>query len=563
MPGYCKQQQLEIALLFANQFVISLNPIFPFMKTISTYILAMFCLVHVAFAQLQTGKDVAVTNTDAGKVRGYVHNTIYTYKGIPYAEAKRFEAPQKPKPWQGVRSSMSYGPVSPLMTPTTAVQDESEFVYHHDWGYISEDCMRLNVWTPGINDGKKRPVMFWIHGGGFTAGSSQELPSYDGENLSKKGDVVVVSINHRLNMIGYLDLSAYGDKYKHSANLSVLDMKAALEWVKANIANFGGDPDNVTIFGQSGGGAKVLTLMAMPSAKGLFQKAINESGAFRSQMHDKAGTQAVAAEVLKVLNLQPNQVDSLQNIPYPQLIAAGDKALKIINAKAKAPANLVASVSLSWGPSIDGEDLPYQLYSKEALELSKDVPLLIGTVKNEFMPSLFTGMSDATADQVKAFIQKQQGSKAEAYIAAVKKAYPDDTRPTDLMDVDAIFRPGAVAFAKEKSALNAAPVYMYLFTWQSPVMDGKYKAVHCSELPFVFNNIARCEEMTGGTKEAYDLAAKMSAAWINFARSGNPNDSSLPHWDAFNAANTATMHFDNKCEQKPQMDKELFDLQGL
>ncbi|HEY4323849.1 MAG TPA: carboxylesterase family protein [Mucilaginibacter sp.] len=534
------------------------------MKTITNCVLALVCLVNVAVAQLQTGKDVAVTNTEEGKVRGYIHNAIYNYKGIPYAEAKRFEAPQKPKAWQGVRSSMTYGPVAPLMTPTTSVQDESEFVYHHDWGYTAEDCLRVNVWTPGINDGKKRPVLFWIHGGGFTAGSSEELPSYDGENLSKKGDVVVVSINHRLNMLGFLDLSAYGDKYKHSANASILDIKAALEWVKVNISNFGGDPNNVTIFGQSGGGAKVLTLMAMPSVKGLFQKAINESGAFKSQMKDKAVTQEVAAEVLKALNLTPGQVDSLQTIPYPRLIAAGTKALKIINDRNKAQnGSLAAALNAGWSPSLDGEDLPYQLYSKEALEVSKDVPLLIGTVKNEFMPSLFTGMSDATLEQVTATIQKQQGDKANAYIAAVKKAYPDDTKPTDLMDVDTRFRPGAVVFAKEKSALNAAPVYMYLFTWQSPVMDGKYKAVHCSELPFVFNNIARCEEMTGGTKEAYTLAAKMSDAWINFARNGNPSAKSLPRWEAFNASNTATMHFDNKCELKPQMDKELFDLVGM
>jgi len=525
--------------------------------------MAIICVANVASAQLQTGKDVAVTSTDAGKVRGYVHNGIYTYKGMPYAEAKRFEAPQKPKPWQGVRSSMSYGPVSPLMTPTTSVQDESEFVYHHDWGYTSEDCMRVNVWTPGINDGKKRPVMFWIHGGGFTAGSSQELPSYDGESLAKKGDVVVVSINHRLNILGFLDLSAYGDKYKHSANNSVLDMRAALEWVKANIENFGGDPNNVTIFGQSGGGAKVLTLMAMPSAKGLFQKAINESGAFRSQMRDKAATQSVAAELLKVLNIAPEKVDSLQTIPYPQLVAAGAKALKVVNDRMKAQSGLAGALSAGWGPSADGEDLPYQLYSKEALDISKDVPLLIGTVKNEFMPSLFTGMSDASIEQVTATIKKQQGDKADAYMAAVKKAYPNDTRPTDLMDVDVMFRPGAVAFAKEKSALNAAPVYMYLFTWQSPVMDGKYKAVHCSELPFVFNNIALCEQMTGGTKEAYALSAKMSDAWLNFARTGNPNTKSLAKWAAFTSANTATMHFDNKCEVEPQMDKELFDLLGL
>jgi para-nitrobenzyl esterase len=517
----------------------------------------------LASAQLQTGENVAVTNTDAGKVRGYVHNRIYTYKGIPYAEAKRFEAPQKPKPWTGVRSSLTYGPVAPLMDPTTAVQDESEFVFHHDWGYTSEDCMRLNVWSPGINDGKKRPVMFWIHGGGYTAGSSQELPSYDGESLAKTGDVVVVSINHRLNVLGFLDLSAYGEKYKHSANVSMLDIKAALEWVKANIAAFGGDPNNVTIFGQSGGGAKVNTLMAMPAAKGLFQKAINQSGSFRMSMLDKATTQSIAAEVLKVLNLAPDQVDSLQNIPYQQLSNAGKKALKVIADKMKAEGKPVVGFGLSWGPSVDGEDLPYQLFSQEAFELSKDIPLLIGTVKNEFMPSLFAGMSNASVDTVTNYIKRQQGSKTDAYLAAVKKAYPNDTKPSDLIDVDVRFRPGAVAQANTKSALKAAPVYMYLFTWQSPVMDGKYKAMHCMELPFVFNNIQRCEEMTGGTKEAFALADKMSKAWVAFARTGNPSHKGLPDWPAFDTTNTATMHFNNKCEVKPQMDKELFSLLEL
>ncbi len=534
------------------------------MKKTAICLLAAIALHPGMFAQLKTGEATAVTNTDAGKVRGYVHNSIYTYKGIPYAEAKRFEAPQKPKPWTGVRSSMTYGPVAPLSTPTTAVQDESEFVFHHDFGYTNEDCMRINVWTPGINDGKKRPVLFFIHGGGFTAGSSQELPSYDGESMSKKGDVVVVSINHRLNVLGFLDLSAYGEKYSHSANLSIIDIKAALEWVKTNINNFGGDAGNVTIFGQSGGGAKVNVLMAMPSAKGLFHKAINESGSFRSTMKDKAFTQAVAAEVLKILNLQPNQVDSLQTIPYAVLSDAGAKALKIVNDRLNAGGNgLAALISSGWGPSVDGVDLPYQLFSKEAFDLSKGIPLMIGTVKNEFMPSLFTNMSNASLEQVQAAIKAQQKDKADAYIAAVKKAYPNDTKPSDLMDVDAMFRPGAVAQAKTKAALNAAPVYMYLFTWQSPVMDGKYKAVHCMELAFVFNNIARCEEMTGGTKEAYDLASKVSDAWINFAKTGNPNHKGLPEWPVFNEKTTATMHFDNKCEVKPQMDKELFDLLGM
>ena len=301
--------------------------------------------------------------------------------------------------------------------------------------------------------------MFWIHGGGYTAGSSQELPSYDGESLAKKGDVVVVSINHRLNILGFLDLSAYADKYKHSANVSILDIKAALEWVKENIANFGGNPNNITIFGQSGGGAKVNTLMSMPSAKGLFHKAINESGSFRTAVLEKPMTQAIAAEVMKALNFQPEQVDSLQKVSYARLVEAGKKALKIISDKMKAEGKPLPGFGLGWGPSVDGEDLPYQLFSKEAFELSKNVPLLIGTVKNEFMPSLFQGMGDAPLDKIQEYIKKQQGDKADAYIAAVKKAYPYDTKPSDLIDVDVMFRPGAVSQAMEKSAIpGGAPV---------------------------------------------------------------------------------------------------------
>ncbi len=532
------------------------------MRKFSIILLSIVLCSLYSNAQLETGENVAVTNTESGKVRGYIHNNVYTFKGIPYAEANRFEAPHKPKSWAGVRSSMSYGPVAPLENPTTSVQDESEFVFDHDWGYTNEDCLRLNIWSRGLNDHKKRPVMFWIHGGGYTAGSSEELPSYDGENLAKKGDVVLVSINHRLNVLGFLDLSAYGDKYKHSANVSILDIIAALNWVKANIENFGGDPENITIFGQSGGGMKVNTLMAMPSAKGLFQKAVNESGAFRMDALDKSTTQEIAADVLKELNLSPSQVDSLQKIPYQVLSDASQKVLRMEGAKLKAEGKQVGSFGLSWGPSVDGDDIPYQIFSPQAFELSKNIPLLIGNVKNEFMPSLFTGMSNATEEQVMQYLKKKYGDKTDAYIAAVKKAYPDDTKPTDLMDVDALFRPGAVYEANQKAALNAAPVYMYIFTWQSPVMDGKYKAVHCMELPFVFDNIARCEGMTGGTKEAYALADKVSSAWINFAKTGDPNAKGLPTWPAFNSKTTATMHFNNKCEVKPQLDKELFDLAG-
>lgn len=534
------------------------------MKNKLFFLVLFLCgtMFHVqAQSEVITGENIAVTNTESGKVRGYIHNGIVTYKGIPYAIAERFKPATKVEPWEGVRSSTMYGPVAPLLTPTTQVQDESEFVFDHDWGYTNEDCLRINIWTPSIEDDKKRPVLFWIHGGGFTAGSSQELPSYHGENLSKKGDVVVVSINHRLNILGFLDLSEYGEEYRESANNSILDIVAALQWVKTNISNFGGDPDNVTIFGQSGGGAKVNTLMAMPRAKGLFHKAINQSGAFRGNLTTKEVTQSIAAEVLNQLSISPEQVDSLQNIPFKDLSAAGAKALKIVSDKLKEKGNTSSGVNLNWGPSRDGSALPYDLMSAEALELSKEVPLLIGTTKNEFAPFANMRFFNASEKEVMDHIEQVYKDKADDYVAAVKKAYPNDTKPEDLLSIDTRFRPGAVYQANQKSNLEGgAPVYMYLFTWQSPVFDGKYKSLHCMELPFVFDNIERANHMTGGGEKAQLLADKMSSAWINFAKTGDPNHAGLPTWPKYNTVNTATMHLDNTCEVKPQLDKELFEL---
>ena len=510
---------------------------------------------------LVTGKDVAVAQTESGKVRGYIHNGIYTYKGIPYGQAERFMAPTKPKPWQDIRSSLTYGPVCPLIDPTISVMDESEFVFHHDWGYPNEDCLRLNIWSPSIKssaDNKKRPVMVWLHGGGHTAGSSQELPSYDGENLARKGDVVVVSINHRLNILGFLDLSAYGDKYKNSANTSILDIIAALEWVKTNVENFGGDPANVTIFGQSGGGGKVNTLLNAPAAKGLFHKAIIQSGGLGLKFHDKAVTTRISQALLAELNVQPSQVDSLQRLPFATLAAAGKKAMNKVNEELKKEGKATGMFGLSWGPSQDGNLLPFQPTDAQAKSLSAGIPLMIGSTKNEFMTSLFMpALRNASLEQVQDHIKKVFGDKADAYIAAVKKAYPGDTKPTDLIDVDDMFRRSAVKMADVKYAGATAPIYMYLFAWQSPVLDGAYKSLHCMEIPFVFNNIARCEEMTGGGKDAYALAEKVSQSWINFARSGNPNHKDIPTWQKYTPEKGATMIFDNQCVEKYHHDKEF------
>ncbi|WP_116105235.1 carboxylesterase/lipase family protein [Lewinella sp. IMCC34191] len=521
-------------------------------------ITVLICLPAVA--QIESGMDVAVTETKSGKVRGFIRDGVYTYKGIPYGTANRFETATAPEAWEEIRSSLSWGPVAPLMNPTTMVNDESEFVFDHDWGYPNEDCLVLNVWTPGIDDGKKRPVMVWLHGGGFTAGSSQELPSYHGQNLAQNGDVVVVSINHRLNVLGFLDLSAYGEKYATSANNSMVDARLALEWVRDNIANFGGDPENVLIFGQSGGGAKVNTLMAMPSAKGLFHKAVNQSGAFRGGFLTRETSQALGKETVAQLGILESDIDAIQEVPFDTLVAASQRAIRVVSQRLRDGGETVPGFGLSWGPSVDGKVLPYQMYDPEALALSRDVPLLIGTVKNEFMPSLRSNMSDATEEEVVEYLGNQYGEKAETYLRAVREAYPDDTRASDLMDVDMMFRPGAVYQANEKSSLKGgAPVYMYLFTWQSPVLDGKYKALHCMEIPFVFDNIDRCDQMTGGGPEAHALAKDVSRAWINFAHSGDPNHDGLPEWPTYNANEGATMMLDLESKVRNHPDQALID----
>ncbi|PHI21527.1 carboxylesterase [Lewinellaceae bacterium SD302] len=511
-------------------------------------------------AQLITSNDAAITATESGRVQGYISDGIFTFKGIPYGQAERFAMAAKPAPWEGVRSSRTYGPVAPLLTPTTSVRDESEFVFDHDWGYANEDCLVLNVWTPAIKDDKKRPVMFWIHGGGFTSGSSQELPSYDGENLARSGEVVVVSINHRLNVLGFLDLSAYGEEFATSANNSIVDMKLALEWVQENIENFGGDPGNVTIFGQSGGGAKVNTLMAMPAAQGLFHKAINMSGAFRQGMMTKEVSRKIGAATLKELDISPEEIAKIRDVPFNELSAASSRALKTVETELKAKGVNTGVFGLNWGPSQDGKTLPYQPLSPEALALSKDIPLMIGTVKNEFAPFFLGPVAQGSEAEIMTYIKEQHGDRADEFVAAVKEAYPETTHPQDLINIDMMFRPGAVHQANLKSDLaGGAQVYMYLFTWSSPVMGGKYKAIHCVDIPFAFNTVDLARNMTGGGPEAHALAERVSRAYVNFAYGGNPNHSGLPRWEAYRREKGATMMIDKECTVRYHPDQKLLE----
>ena len=499
----------------------------------------------------------AIAETESGTVAGYQENGVYIYKGIPYAKAERFMPPQPVAKWEGIRSSRAYGPTCPQGKRAGWYHDESAFAFDWNDGFPDEDCLRVNIWTPGLKDGKKRPVMVWLHGGGYAAGSGQELPSYDGSNLAKNGDVVVVTLNHRLNALGFLDLSAFGDKYAKSGNAGLLDLVAALQWVNKNIASFGGDAQNVTIFGQSGGGGKVSTLLATPSAKGLFHKAIIQSGSMLRTM-EATYSRRIGTAVVEELGLKPSQLDQLQTIPYEKLLAAGETAIKKV--KEQAEKEGISSFIFGWAPTVDGDVLPAQPFDPQAPAQSKDIPVMIGTTLHEFTMSTYVpAYRTITKEKAVEILKQKYGEKTDDFLIAFEKAYPY-YEPKDLLDVDVIFRPGAVEQARLKSAQQGAPVYMYLFTWESPVMNGSLRSTHCMEIPFVFDNVTRHASMTGGSGKAQILAQKMSSAWINFARTGNPNHESLPQWDPYTAQKGATMCFDNVCEEKYNHDKELMEL---
>ena len=504
-------------------------------------------------SELLTSEETTVVQIATGKVAGYIEQGIYTYKGIPYAKAERFMAPQPVDSWEGVRSSRAYGPTAPQEARKGWASDELGFSFAWNDGFPGEDCLRANVWTPGINDGKKRPVMVWLHGGGYATGSGQELPSYDGASLARKGDVVVVTVNHRLNVLGFLDLSSFGKEYAASGNAGLLDLVAALEWVRDNAAAFGGDASNVTIFGQSGGGGKVSTLLATPSAAGLFHKAIIQSGSMlrtmEKQWSSKIG-EAVVAEL--------GGIDAVLAAPYEQLLAAGTKA--IAKVRPEAEANGFASFIFGWAPTVDGNYLPAQPFEPQAPEQSKDIPVMLGTTIHEFsmstyVPQLRTATKEAAMEYLRA---TRFGDRTDEFVAIFEKTYPD-YQPKDLFDTDITFRPGTIAQANVKVAQQGAPVYMYMFTWESPVMDGILRSTHCMEIPFVFNNADLHASMTGGGKEAVELADKMSQAWINFARTGDPNAEGLPQWPAYNPEEGAMMIFDNRCEVRYNHDKELME----
>lgn len=491
-------------------------------------------------------KTAPIVETTKGKLRGFRFRGVDHFYGIRYAKAGRFQMPEPVAPWEGVKDAGSYGMNCPVLSEP---QPMGEVMIPHRFWPSSEHCQYLNVWTGSCDRLAKKPVLFWIHGGGYSAGSAIEQVCYDGFNLAKNDDVVVVTVNHRLNAFGYLDMSAFGEKYKNSVNVGMADLVEALRWVRDNIAQFGGDPENVTIFGQSGGGAKVTVLGQIPEADGLFHKAIVMSGVIApGGLLDAGNTgRELVLEILKNLNIPEDQAEKLEKTPVPQFIWAVNKAVKAFQKQGR---------YVNWAPR------PNDYYVCDPLEddftaHSLTVPTMVGSVLAEFAfgPGKDIGnMSEADSEkQVRDFYGPEGGEKI---LAAFRRAYPH-TNPAFAVDMDDMFLPATVDYVKKKAKEASAPVYNYLFAKVFDY-DGGKAAWHCSDIPFFFHNADMIPVCHQEGWEALDKA--MSGAFVNFARTGDPNTEGLPRWEKCTDGKMVTMVLDNQCYTAENIQDELIPL---
>lgn len=495
----------------------------------------------------------AIAKTQYGNVRGFLDGGVFTFKGVPYGDTtagvNRWLPAKPPKPWTDEYPALAYGGNCPQnLHPWTSV--EQTFIQDWDDGWQSEDMLKLNIWTSSLSG--KRPVMLYIHGGGYSFGSSYELPSHEGAQMARHHDVVQVSVNHRLNILGFLDVSDIGGSdYEDSANVGMTDLVAALRWVHNNIENFGGDPDRVMIYGQSGGGSKVTTLMGMPSASGLFHRAAAQSGG-GGNIPSREQQRELARVLMKDLGLPANDIDSLQKMEWSTLFAAGNAAAAKINPPGPPMMGPGApgTPRAGWSPCVDGKIINMRSFFDAAPEISRHIPMLVGSVSEEG-----NRMSQRpTEDEWHANLSRSYGEdKATAIVAALKKAYPHKKIQTlsyicsGTPGLNGLFmRNNVVKMAKLKHELGGAPAYAYYFTWQTPILDGLPGAWHTADLQFCFDNTKRCEQGTGNTPEAQALAKKMASSWAAFAATGNPSIPGL-HWTPTDPQTNRTMIWDNDC----------------
>ena len=475
-----------------------------------------------------------VVRTESGLVKGFDHEGSIGFLGIPYATVERFMPPQPVAKWDTVRVCDHWGPQA-MQNTWGKKLSEAE---------MSEQCCVLNVWTTDTK--AKKPVMVWLHGGGFDSGTSAWDP---GMKLAQH-DVVVVSVNHRLNILGFLDLSACSDKYKYSGNVGMLDVVQALQWVQKNISQFGGDPSNVTIFGESGGGGKVGTLLCMPPAKGLFHKAIVMSGTILN-VNTKKMTEELGQAVLKELNIDAKDIDKIKDVSYEDLYAAGQRAMAASIGTRK------PGTPMMWGfgPTPDGEMLLQQPFQNGFAKISDNIPIMIGTTFNELQSLRYD--KEITLDEARRELMKTFGWDTQAYIKAFAEAYPDYT-PQDLLSIDWLFRPKTIITADEIAESRNAKTWMYMFTWRSPVNKG---SVHGHELKFCFNTLHRAgKDLPEPSADDQKLADTMSSVWAQFAKTGDPNIPTLPAWQPYTKANGELMEFNHQCQIRHNHDRRLAEL---
>jgi para-nitrobenzyl esterase len=529
---------------------------------------ATLALTGLAGAEvLSAGTPTAPVDTGAGKVRGLRSGALSIFKGIPYGGdtgVHRFQPAGHARAWTGVRECFTYGPRAPQIEPlagrampasTAGFPPAMKFLLsmtgHANKGSPpSEDCLVLNVYTPDASPSRKRPVMFRIHGGAYAVGSAE---TYDGSGLSRKGDVVVVTMNHRINALGYLYLGGIHDDFADSGNIGQLDLVLALQWVRDNIAQFGGDPNNVTIFGESGGGAKVGTLLGVAPAKGLFHKAIQESGPV-TRIVDRAVAAEIGERTLQALGVAKADVHQLQTMDAMKIIAAAS-AIKVA-----VPDSDFGGMGLL-APMVDGRSIPAHPFDPIATELSRHVPLIIGSNRDEStltmgMDPQFGRMTEEQARQ--RFVATLGAERGPAALEVYKARAPDD-QPTywvSTMLSDRWMRNGSIVEAQRKAAQNAAPVFMYRFDWEPPVADGVLRAFHGAEVSFVLN---MAESPVDGaappSSEHKALQVAMSQAWINFARTGNPAQPGLA-WPRYEAQKRQTMMFAARSHVNSDPDRE-------
>lgn len=485
--------------------------------------------------------ETAIVKTDKGLVHGYEYDGMTIFKGIPYAQAKRFHDPEPVEPWEGILETCTYSYVCPLMDPD---RPDGTLDTPHRIGVQSENCQNLNVWTPRCDD-KKRPVMVWLHGGGFSAGSSIEMVAYEGENVCKHGQVVFVSINHRLNVLGYCDLSEFGEEYRNSGNVGTSDMVAALQWVHNNIAAFGGDLDNVTIFGQSGGGMKVTALLQTPAADGLYHKGIIMSGVQGGAFFDAVGSGRRMGEIM-LDHLGISTVQEMENVPYQDLVSAFKQARYELR-----PQKINSGETPCRNSFYAGDPLEVPFRKETA-----NIPLIIGSTFAEFNGFGMIGIDrkNITDEESVKTIEDKLGKKlADEAIPLFRQAYPE-RKIIDLLGLDFMFREYITSYIERRSALNNC-TWDYIFNLDGPMRGGQLPP-HCADIPFVFRNteLVPATQQVGVTQK---VEKQIFDTVMAFVKTGNPNNCSIPQWESDTPKEFHTMVFDENTGVRTNFDRKL------